>query len=61
MALTTLAGQMIGSGITEGDDRWRLLARFGLPFAGGRLGRVPAQFIYWRQQMQAWLGRAHAA
>jgi gamma-glutamylputrescine oxidase len=61
MALTTLAGQMIGGGIAEGDDRWRLLARFGLPFAGGRLGRVPAQIVYWRQQMEAWLGRGHAA
>jgi gamma-glutamylputrescine oxidase len=61
MALTTLAGQMIGGGITEGDDRWRLLARFGLPFAGGKLGRVPAQIVYWRQQMEAWLGRVHAA
>jgi gamma-glutamylputrescine oxidase len=60
MALTTLAGQMIGSGITERDDRWRLLARFGLPFAGGRLGRVPAQLVYWREQMEAWLGRARA-
>ena len=61
MALTTLAGQMIGNGICDGDDRWRLLARFGLPFAGGKLGRVPAQIIYWRQQMESWLGRVRAA
>jgi gamma-glutamylputrescine oxidase len=48
VALTTTAGRLIGAAISDGDDRWRLLARFGLPFAGGHLGRVPAQIVYWR-------------
>ena len=53
MALTTLAGRLIGSAIADADDRWRLLARFGLPFAGGKLGRIPAQLVYWRHQLEA--------
>ncbi|MBV8652770.1 MAG: FAD-binding oxidoreductase [Alphaproteobacteria bacterium] len=56
LALTTTAGRLIAAGITEGDDRWRLYAKFGLPFAGGALGRIPAQFVYWRQQAAARFG-----
>ena len=36
-----------------GDERWRLFAGFGLPFAGGKLGRIPAQLVYWRHQAAA--------
>jgi gamma-glutamylputrescine oxidase len=57
MVLTTLAGWLIGAGVCEGDDRWRQFSRFGLPFAGGKLGRVPAQLICWRHQAENWLGR----
>ncbi len=57
LVLTTLAGQLIGAGLAEGDDRWRRFAAFGLPFAGGPLGKIPAQAIYWRHQGEAWLGR----
>lgn len=53
MALTTMAGQMVGAGIDEGNDRWRLLSRFGLPFAGGGFGRIPAQLTYWRYATEA--------
>jgi gamma-glutamylputrescine oxidase len=56
LALTTTAGRLIASGIAEGDDRWRMYAKFGLPFAGGKLGRIPAQFVYWRQQAAARMG-----
>ena len=58
LALTTMAGRLIAAGIAEGDDRWRLFADFGLPFAGGPLGRIPAQFVYWRKAMAAKLGRS---
>jgi gamma-glutamylputrescine oxidase len=57
LALTTTAGHLIAAGIAEGDERWRLFARFGLPFAGGKLGRIPAQLVYWRHQAAARLGR----
>jgi gamma-glutamylputrescine oxidase len=56
VVLTTLAGELIASGL-EGDDRWQRFAAFGLPFAGGKLGKVPAQMVYWRHQMAARLGR----
>eukprot|EP01037_Dinobryon_pediforme_P002097 gene2096-2134_t len=53
VSFTTTAGQLLAAAISEGDDRYRLLARFGLPFSGGHLGRVPAQAIYWRHQAEA--------
>jgi gamma-glutamylputrescine oxidase len=56
LALTTTAGSLIAAAIAEGDERWRLFARFGLPFAGGKLGRIPAQLVYWRHQAAATLG-----
>jgi gamma-glutamylputrescine oxidase len=55
LALTTMAGQMISAAIADDDDRWRLLSRFGLPYAGGNLGRIPAQMIYWYEQARSWL------
>lgn len=48
---TTLAGELVGSAITRGDDRHRRFARFGLPFAGGTLGRAAFQTIYWRHKL----------
>lgn len=57
VTLTTAAGRLIGSAIAEGDERWRLFEGFGLPYAGGKLGRVPAQLIYWRHRLAARLGR----
>jgi gamma-glutamylputrescine oxidase len=60
VSLTTTAGQLIGAAISEGDDRYRLLARFGLPFAGGHLGRVPAQAVYWRHAAEAAWSRRRA-
>jgi len=56
LALTTTAGRLIGAAIAEGDDSWRRLQRFGLPFAGGKLGRVPAQLVYWRHQLAGLFG-----
>jgi gamma-glutamylputrescine oxidase len=51
LAATTMAGHLVAAGIADGDDRWRLFTAAGLPFAGGVLGRVPAQFVYWRDSM----------
>ncbi len=47
LALTTMAGRLIGAAIGEGDDRWRLFAALGLPFAAGPASRVPAQAVFW--------------
>ncbi len=52
VTLTSAFGRLIAEAITEGDDRWRLFAD-GLPFAGGKLGRIPAQVVYWSHQFRA--------
>lgn len=47
LAPTTMAGEMIGAAIGDGDRSYRLLEPFGLPWAGGVLGAVAAQSVYW--------------
>lgn len=54
MATTTLAGELIGGAIAGEDDRHRLFAPFGTPFAGGLAGRAAFQAIYWRHQIMDW-------
>jgi gamma-glutamylputrescine oxidase len=56
VTLTSIVGQLIASGNAEGDDTWRLFEAFGLPFAGGKLGKVPAQLVYWTAKAKARLG-----
>ncbi len=51
MAATTMGGELIASAIAEGDDRYRLFARYGLQWTGGRvIGAVAAQMTYWYYQ-----------
>jgi len=57
MGITTMAGTLIAAAITEGDTRWQLFCRFGLPFAGGKLGRAPALLLYWKHKMAGGLAR----
>lgn len=58
VTLTSALGRLIARGIVEGDETWRLFEAFGLPYAGGKLGKVPAQMVYWAHQAKAALGRA---
>jgi len=51
LATTTLAGELIGGAIAEGDDRYKHFAPFRPMFAGGSLGRAAFQMIYWRHQL----------
>ena len=44
---TAMAGELIAAAIVEGDDRWRLFAPYELVWAGGTLGRVTAQCLFW--------------
>ncbi len=44
---TAMGGELIARGIVEGDQTWRLFAPFELVWAGGLLGRMLAQSIYW--------------
>jgi gamma-glutamylputrescine oxidase len=44
---SAMGGELIARGIVEGDQTWRLFAPFELVWAGGLLGRMLAQGIYW--------------
>jgi gamma-glutamylputrescine oxidase len=44
---TAMAGELIARGIVKGDETWRMFAPYELVWAGGRLGRVVAQGLYW--------------
>ena len=44
---TALGGELVGRGITDGDQTWRLFAPYELVWAGGTVGRVLAQGLYW--------------
>lgn len=44
---TAMAGELIARGIVENDETWRLFSPYELVWAGGRLGRVVAQGLYW--------------
>jgi len=48
---TAMAGVLIARAIRQGDDRWRLFSPYELVWAGGRLGRVAAQAIFWSMQL----------
>jgi len=43
---SALAGQLIGRGIVEADDTWRLFAPYELVWAGGKAFRAMAQAVY---------------
>jgi gamma-glutamylputrescine oxidase len=49
---TTLAGELVASALAEGDERWRLLESFGLPWNGGVLGPLAAQLFYRGYQLR---------
>jgi gamma-glutamylputrescine oxidase len=44
---TAMAGELLARGIVEKDDAWRLFAPYELVWAGGLLGRVAVQGVYW--------------
>ena len=55
---TTMAGEMVAGALARGDDRYRLLAPFGLVPTGGPFGAAAAQLTYWYYQLQdRWRGR----
>jgi glycine/D-amino acid oxidase-like deaminating enzyme len=44
---SAMAGDLVARGIVDGDQTWRLFAPYELVWAGGALGRIVAQAIYW--------------
>lgn len=47
---TAMAGCLIASAITEGNERWRRFSPYGPTWAGGPLGRLGAQLGCWWMQ-----------
>jgi glycine/D-amino acid oxidase-like deaminating enzyme len=44
---SAMGGELVARGIIEGDQTWQLFAPYELVWAGGVLGRILAQGIYW--------------
>ncbi len=44
---TAMAGELIARGIVDNDDTWRLFAPYELVWAGGLIGRMAVQGVYW--------------
>jgi glycine/D-amino acid oxidase-like deaminating enzyme len=44
---TAMAGELVARGIVEGDETWRLFAPYELVWAGGALGKLLVQALYW--------------
>lgn len=49
---SAIAGELIAAGITEGDERWKLFAPFGIVRIGGPVGRIGVQASYWHMQLR---------
>ncbi len=44
---SAMGGELVARGLVDNDQSWRLFAPYELVWAGGRLGSVLAQGIYW--------------
>lgn len=44
---SAMGGELVARGLVEGDETWRLFAPYELVWAGGVIGKVVAQGIYW--------------
>ncbi len=44
---SAMGGELVARGIVDGDQSWRLFAPYELVWAGGVVGRMLAQGIYW--------------
>ncbi len=44
---SAMGGELVARGLVDGDQTWRLFAPYELVWAGGLLGSVLAQGIYW--------------
>ncbi len=57
---TAIAGRLIAEAIARGDDRYRLFEPFGMPWAGGPIGRAATQAVYWYYQARDRIDEARA-
>ncbi len=61
VTMTATVGHLIAKAIVDGDETWRMFEAFGLPYAGGKFGKVPAQMAYWGHQFRASLAAGRMA
>jgi glycine/D-amino acid oxidase-like deaminating enzyme len=54
LAQTAAGADAVVAGIAGEDDRWTLFRPFGTGWAGGTLGRLATQLVYWRLRMSDW-------
>jgi len=54
VAQTAAGADAVAAGIAGEDDRWRMFAPFGTAWAGGTLGRIGTQLVYWKLQASDW-------
>ena len=54
LAQTAAGADAVVAGISGEDDRWTLFRPFGTGWAGGPLGRIATQLVYWRLQASDW-------
>ena len=54
LAQTAAGADAVAAGILGEDDRWTLFTPFGTGWAGGPLGRIATQFVYWGLQAGDW-------
>ncbi|RKQ72452.1 NAD(P)/FAD-dependent oxidoreductase [Oceanibaculum indicum] len=52
MCSTTAGGETVAKAIAQGDESWKLFRPFGLSFAGGPVGPLAAQTVYWYWQLR---------
>ncbi|MBU0725960.1 MAG: FAD-binding oxidoreductase [Alphaproteobacteria bacterium] len=57
MCSTTAGGETVAKAIAEGDQTYRLFEAFGLTMAGGPVGPLVAQGVYWYWQLRDRLKR----
>jgi gamma-glutamylputrescine oxidase len=54
LAQTAAGADAVAAGISGEDDRWTLFRPFGMGWAGGPLGRIATQLVYWGLQASDW-------
>jgi hypothetical protein len=54
LAQTAAGADVLAAAIAGEDDRYKLFRPFGTGWAGGPLGRIATQLVYWKLQANDW-------
>ena len=54
LAQTAAGADVLAAAIVGEDDRYKLFQPFGTEWAGGPLGRIATQLVYWQLQARDW-------